>query len=222
MINVLIVEDDPMVAEIHKRYLNSIEDFKMVAAVENGLKAFEVCARQKINMIILDIYMPEMDGMTLLRTIRERHANIDVIMITASKETKHISEGLQLGAVDYLIKPFEYDRFVTAMEKYKERFYCLQSRNEMSQVELDRYFLLKDTGKRQLKKGVQKNTLRRIRHFISAHDCNGLSSEAIANELGLSKVTVRRYLEYLEELGEVKREVDYGSVGRPSYLYYKV
>ncbi|RKD22352.1 two-component system, CitB family, response regulator DctR [Caminicella sporogenes DSM 14501] len=220
MIKVLIVEDDPMVAELNKRYVESVDGFSVVGIVSDGEEAMDFCKKNKIDLIILDIYMPRLDGINFLKELRKKFMMIDVILVTASRETQNIDAALKLGAVDYLIKPFEYERLKKALENYVERCKVLHGTKAVKQEEIDVITkACKKSENNSLKKGLHKKTLQRIREFMKKHQNEYLTSEIIAEDIALSKVTIRRYLEYMESIGEVEIEVEYGSVGRPSHLY---
>lgn len=111
MIRVLIVEDDPMVAEFNKHYLEQIGGFALrgiAASVDEGLKLLE---KKEIDLILLDIFMPGLSGLELLSQIRKMGKGVDVIVVSAAADSYSIKKALQYGAVDYLIKPFEFERF---------------------------------------------------------------------------------------------------------------
>ncbi|SKC80919.1 response regulator [Maledivibacter halophilus] len=220
MIDVLIVEDDPMVSKLNRQYVESVGGFNVKGEIQNGEEALKFCKKNKIDLIILDIYMPRLNGVAFLKELRKRNIMVDVILVTASKETQNIDEVLKLGAVDYLIKPFDYERFKNSLENYSKRYEFLHSTGTVKQEELDRITkALESKTNTGLRKGLHKKTLKRIRQFLKDNSNEYLTSEIIAKEVPLSKVTIRRYLEYLESIGEVKLEVEYGSVGRPSHLY---
>lgn len=219
MIKILIVEDDPMVAHLNKRYVENIMGFKVVGQVNNGIEALNFCKKTSVDLIILDVYMPKLDGISFLKELRKNEIHADVILVTASKEIETIDEALKLGAVDYLIKPFEYERFKSALANYTERFNLMQQNSISKQNELDKIFSQKcNTHDSGLQKGLHPKTLNRIRDFLKSNP-DYFTSEEIANEISLTKVTIRRYLEYLESTGEVKLEIEYGAVGRPTHLY---
>ncbi|WP_432407825.1 response regulator [Wukongibacter sp. M2B1] len=220
MINVLIVEDDPMVAKLNQKYVESVDGFNVKGTISNGEEALRFCQKNKVDLIILDIYMPRLDGISFLKELRKKFMMIDVILVTASKETQNIDAVLKLGAVDYLIKPFDYERLKNSLESYANRHRILCCTDTVKQDELDQITKSFDArNDTRLKKGLHKKTLERIRQFMKNNDKKYLSSEIIAEEMRLSKVTIRRYLEYMEEIGQIKLEVEYGSVGRPSHLY---
>lgn len=220
MINVLIVEDDPMVAKLNKKYVESIDGFNVKGVISNGEEALRFCKKNEVDLIILDIYMPRLDGVSFMKELRKKFMMIDVILVTASKETQDIDAVLKLGAVDYLIKPFDYERLKNSLQSYENRYRVFHSADTVKQEDIDRitknFEIKNDT---RLKKGLHRKTLERIRRFMESSGRKYLSSEIIAEEMTLSKVTIRRYLEYMEEIGQIKVEVEYGSVGRPSHLY---
>ncbi|MTI66935.1 MAG: response regulator [Firmicutes bacterium] len=220
MINVLIVEDDPMVSELNKRYVESIEGFKVIKSVSNGQDALKILNKKRIDLVILDIYMPKVDGISLLKEMRKRSIMSDVILVTAAKEAKNIDAVLKLGAVDYLIKPFEFERLQNSLKKYLQRHRLLNDKEAFKQEDIDKLTVkYKTNGKEEIKKGLHKHTLDMIRRYMSKNKDIYLSSDEIAEKLDFSKVTIRRYLEYLEEIGEIKLQINYGGIGRPAHLY---
>lgn len=220
MIKVLIVEDDPMVLSLNKRYIETLEGFKVVATAENGKEALEYLKNHSVDLIILDVYMPKLDGISFLKEMRRRLIKADVILVTAAKEAECIDEVLKLGAVDYLIKPFEYERLKSSLDNYVGRYQLLRSKNTIKQEDIDRitkrnHHNLEST----LQKGLHKKTLERIRGFMKMNEDIYFTSEEVSEKIKVSRVTVRRYLEYLVSIDELELEVEYGSVGRPSHLY---
>ena len=137
MIQVMIVEDDPMVAQLNKRYVEQMEGFTPSSLSKTANEALSTLASTKIDLILLDVYMPGINGIEFLKLVREQSQDVDVILITASSEINQIQQALRLGAIDYLIKPFEFDRFQEALLKYKRNYYKLNDKEQMNQKELD-------------------------------------------------------------------------------------
>lgn len=221
MIRVLVVEDDPMLAQLNKRFVEKIEGFMVIAVANNGEEAIKELKNKKIDLVILDIYMPKIDGMELFRRVRKQNRMIDFILVTAANDTDKINEALKLGAVDYLVKPFEFKRLERALLNYKARKKLLIKKPFASQEEIDKLFIgeYKEEQEKELKKGLHEFTLNRLMDFLEKHQKELLSSETISENLSMSKVTIRRYLDYLENQGRIKKEMEYGSRGRPSYRY---
>ncbi len=220
MKNVLIVEDDPMVAQINKNYVESVEGFKVIGIATNGGNAMEFFKKNRIDLIILDIYMSKVDGISLLKEIRQKNMMCDVIMVTAAKESDKIDDALKLGVIDYLIKPFEYERLKKSLENYLNRYNLFKKKGSMKQEDIDKITMgtISLSGD-NLPKGLNKMTLDRVTRYLEANRNKLLSSEEISDRLGVTKVTVRRYMDYLEKIGLIKQEIEYGSIGRPSYKY---
>ena len=116
MYKVLIVEDDPMVAMINEQFVSRHKDFTVVEKCGDGESALEFLEENKVDLVIMDVYMPVMDGFETLRQIRKRQIEVDVIMVTAANETEALKEGLHLGVVDYLVKPFNREELIVRLE----------------------------------------------------------------------------------------------------------
>lgn len=223
MIKTVIVEDDLMVASINSQFAKRNPNIQIVATFHNGKDALEYLKSSDADLVLLDLYMPDCTGLEVLSELRSIGSEIDVIMITAANDAEHINEALQLGIVDYLIKPFQYDRFAQALDKYLVRKKAIESGVSFTQEEIDRLVNASSpaasTKKAELQKGVQQKTLDKIRVCLSAHPGNYLPCEQIASETGLSRVTIRRYMNFLIEENEVTSMIDYSTGGRPSILY---
>ncbi|WP_186429346.1 response regulator [Clostridium sp. BSD9I1] len=220
MINVLIVEDDPMVAQINKRYTESIEGFKVIGVCGNGNEALNTIKTKQMQLVILDLYMPKLDGIEFLKEIRKEHIMTDVIMVTAAHETNKLNEVLKLGAIDYLVKPFEYERFKEALNKFKLRYELLKEKSTLNQEDIDKITSQNSPSlSEEFQKGINERTLYRIKKFIKDYREEYFTSEEIAEGMKLSRVTIRRYLEYMSSFGELIRDIEYGEVGRPKTKY---
>ncbi|WP_027624139.1 response regulator [Clostridium lundense] len=221
MINVLIVEDDPMVAQINKKYTESIEGFSVIGISDNGKQALEMIETNNIDLIILDIYMPKLDGISFLKQIRSVGISTDIIMVTAADEADKLNEVLKLGAIDYLIKPFEYERFKEALNKFKVRYKLLTTKSIVNQEDIDKITSQKSipNSSEELQKGINDRTLKRLKNFLKECHEECFTCEEIAEEMKLSRVTIRRYLEYMTFTGELNRDIEYGEIGRPKTIY---
>ena len=125
MINVLVVEDDPMVAQLHEHYLSQIKGFNLSDVANNGDMALKLLSKKSYDLLILDIFMPTMDGLQLLAKIREYGFDVDVIIVSAANDKDKIKQALRLGAVDYIIKPFEFERLNLALNNYLKRYHIV-------------------------------------------------------------------------------------------------
>lgn len=223
MYEVLIVEDDPMVAMITKQYIGQNPHFHTAAICHDGASALQYIQSNLVHLIILDVYMPRLDGMALLRKIREKNLPISVIMVTAANSSTTVEEAFRLGAMDYLIKPFMNERFQQALEKFLVRQSALHDISVFNQQNIDDAFYKGASADLSaLPKGIQEVTLLKICHFLDAHPSESLTNEEIADHVELSRVTVRRYMSYLVESGKVVSTINYDTGGRPSLIYQYV
>lgn len=220
MIKVLIVEDDPMVAQINRRYVESVDGFEIAGVADNGEEALILIKEVVPDLLILDIYMPKLNGRDLLKRIRREGYNADVILVTAEKDATNIDEMLKWGAVDYLVKPFEFPRFKRALLSYRDRRRALQDMEQADQGDIDKLFSRKEPLSETLtgEKGYHSKTLERIKTFME-ETRKPCTAKEVAKELGMARVTVRRYLEFMVSQGQMHLEVDHGKVGRPKHLY---
>lgn len=221
--NVIIVEDDPMVAKINSQYVEKHHSFSLKGVFADGKVALNYLMEHAIDLIILDVYMPVMDGIEFLKKLNETGKKPDVIMVTAASDVQHFEMLLNLGVFDYLIKPFEYSRFVEALDNYITKREYFDQNASLSQNQIDSLLLKKPKAEKEQfpSKGLQKKTLEAVRECLVKHKRDDhLTSETIADEVKLSRVTVRRYMNYLIELSEVESSIDYNTGGRPSIIYH--
>ena len=220
MYKVLIVEDDPMVGLINEQYLKHIKEFSVVGICRDGKSALEFLENNSVDLIILDVFMPHMDGFETLHQIRKKKTYIDVIMVTAANDKESLEEALRLGIIDYLVKPFTFERFQMALEKYLTQVGALNQLDRLNQKNID--FIIEHTRKKSEDihpKGIQDKTLQIILNQMKARENEWLTGDAIAEMTGLTGVTVRRYMNYLAEAGFVFSEMNYETGGRPCMLY---
>ncbi|MBO5068533.1 MAG: response regulator [Clostridia bacterium] len=221
MYNVLIVEDDPMVAMINEQYVNRHKDFKVVGKCKDGELALSYIQENPVDLIILDVFMPRMNGFETLRELRKEHKSVDVIIVTAANDRESLEEALHLGIVDYLVKPFTFDRFKIALDKFISQKKLLQDFDTLNQSNID--FIIdktKKTSQEVFPKGIQDKTLQAILSCLKNNRSKEITSDFISEQTGLTAVTVRRYMSYLEENGTVIGELNYETGGRPCMYYY--
>ena len=220
MYRVLIVEDDPMVAMINEQFVSRHKDFEVTHKCNDGKSALEYLEENEVDLIILDVYMPYMDGFETLRQIRKKQISVDVIMVTAANEREQLKEGLHLGVVDYLVKPFTFERFKVALDKFIAQSEALKDIDKVNQKNID--FLIdksRKTTNELYPKGIQEKTLQTIIEHLKENKSKWLTGDEIAEKVGLTGVTVRRYMTHLAESGMVIADMNYGTGGRPCMLY---
>jgi len=222
MIRVIIVEDDPMVAQLNAQYLGQLPQIQVDRVFSNGRDALNYLQENSAELAIMDVYMPTMNGLELLRSIRGAGIQTAVIMITAATEMQVVEEALRLGIEDYIIKPFSYQRLAEAVKTYLNKANLVRHREKADQAVVDQ--LLRNAFSsqgttRELRKGLNAKTLDSIEALIRENPDSPHTCESISAESGLSKVTVRHYLNYLIETGVLRSSIDYETGGRPRVLY---
>ncbi|MCA1021202.1 response regulator [Halobacillus litoralis] len=218
-LDVLLIEDDPMVQEVNRQFIERVFPFKVQAVASNGREGVELAVQHNPQLIVIDVYMPELDGGETLKLLRANGVQADVIAITASKEKETIRTMYQYGVIDYIIKPFKFERLQHALDKYRTYRTTVSGDGELSQIQLDELFgAAVPAGNKVLPKGLNEQTLNQVLHVLQSAP-HPLSAEEAAEEIGAARVTARRYLEYLQKEGSVDIDIQYGTVGRPVNRY---
>ena len=226
--SVLIVEDDPMVAMINEQYVRKNKQFTVCGSCRNGQEALDFLEDGGADLIILDVYMPIMDGVETLRQLRQRGCSAEVIMVTAANDSATLEDTMHLGVLDYLIKPFAYERFQVALEKFEAKVTALKEASVLDQSSVDSII---NSGRgagggarggaaasKDYPKGIQEKTLLHILSYLEEQQ-GWLNGDAIAENVGLSCVTVRHYMNYLVNTGKASESINYETGGRPCVLY---
>jgi CitB family two-component system response regulator CitT len=224
MFHVVIAEDDFRVAQIHEEYLSQVEGMKLVGKAVNANDTLQLLKEYRVDLLLLDVYMPDQLGTELLHNIRAQFPNIDIIMITAAKEKAFLEKAISYGVQYYLIKPVTLDQFKEAMVRFKKKKEMLGSLSEINQEVLNQVFgsdvKVADKNERlSLPSGIDYLTLDRVRSILELEK-DGITSEKAGEKMGASRTTARRYLEYLVGIEQATVEHFYGIVGRPERRYY--
>ncbi len=178
--------------------------------------------RLRPDVVLLDVYMPDGDGLQLLREIRRQDVDADVIPVTAVRNAGIVRQLMRNGAVGYILKPFKFERFAAVLQAYRRWRASVDGDVPLSQAEVDRLRRLLATSHRdELPKGLDQLTLKSITELMQ-HRKELLTAEEVAEQVGASRVTARRYLEYLAESGQAEVKLTYGAVGRPVRRYQLV
>lgn len=217
MYTVVIVEDDPMITELNRRYAERDGRFTVAQTFGQPRRALDWLRHNAADLIILDFYMPQMNGLEFLRSIRAAGIESDVIMITAANDAATVEALTRLGVVDYLVKPFAYERFCRALDAFCRRRSAM--RGSLDQNALDSLLHAAPPGQATLPKGMQPQTQERVLACMNADPSRAYTCEEIAAASGLSVVTVRRYMGYLAQQGQVTGDMNYGTGGRPCLVY---
>lgn len=219
MIRIIVVEDDPMVAQLNAAYIGRMADFEVCGTFSNGLDALEYLRKNPVDLAVVDVYMPICSGMELLRKMRGSGIRTAVIMLTAATEMSVVEEALLLGIEDYIIKPFSYDRLRDTLLRYRDKTSLVQRSEKADQAVVDRLMGNQTIRERELPKGLNAMTMDSIRGHLEEQKDQNHTCESLSARTGLSKVTVRHYLNYLIDTGVLTSTIDYETGGRPRVLY---
>jgi len=223
-IRVLIVEDDERISELHQRFVQKLPAFEVIGIANRIADAREMIEILQPDLILLDLFFPEGNGMELLRQVRAGEQPCDVILITAAREIGSLQEALRGGVFDYIVKPVHLPRFQEAMENFRKYFLQLQSGGTLEQKDVDRLLraqLPPERVRGDIPKGIDPLTLSKVRKVFEAPGVADLNAEEVGKEVGISRSTARRYLEYLVTEGSLKADLIYGVVGRPERRYLR-
>jgi response regulator of citrate/malate metabolism len=219
VIQVLVVDDDFMAASVHRSFVERIPGFEVVGEATTGEDALRLVDELHPELVLLDIYLPDIGGLEVTRRLREREEEIDVIAITSAKDVKTLRGAMHSGVVHYLVKPFTFATFRERLESYAALRVRLERLQLADQYEIDRlYSLLRANSQGALPKGISPPTLTLVADVVREAG-DDVSATDVAESAGLSRGTARRYLEFLADSGTLELTLRYGAAGRPEHLY---
>jgi response regulator of citrate/malate metabolism len=219
MIGVLVVDDDFMVASIHRQFVERVPGFRVVGEAHSGSEAVQLVETLRPDLVLLDLYLPNMSGLDVLRQLRAT-TNVDVVAVTAARDADTLRAAMQCGVVHYLVKPFTFPMLRDKLESYSSWAHALRTATISGQAEVDRLVsvLHRDAPSRALPKGLSETTMQLVESVV-ANAGDEITAVDVAQLVGVSRVTARRYLDHLHQSGVVTMRLQYGSSGRPLHLY---
>ncbi|MFJ7981055.1 response regulator [Lysinibacillus xylanilyticus] len=226
--NVWIIEDDFRVAKIHADYVHNIKGFIVTENLRTGKETIEKLKTTSSlpEIILTDLYIPDVEGSSLVSHIRHLYPSIKIIVISAATEISLIKDILDLGILDYLIKPFEEQRLQRAFQKYLQELHLFQNSKNVTQNDLDSLFYSESNNKivdeETFVKGIDLHTLQIVKSIFEDLKTQELTASQLSELIGSSRSTARRYLEYLVGEQFLQTKLIYGTVGRPErkYVYH--
>jgi two-component system CitB family response regulator len=220
VIRTLVVDDDYRVADLHCAYVERVAGFEVAGKVHTGAGALEAVDQLRPDLVLLDIYLPDISGLEVLQQLREgEHPPVDVISITAAREVESLRAAMRGGVVHYLIKPFLFATFEEKLLSYAAAHARMTRIGKAEQGDVDRIFgALRTASNEPLPKGLSDATLDLVVQALSQSQ-SGLAAAAVADAAGVSRVTARRYLDHLCQLGKAELTMRYGGPGRPEHRY---
>ncbi|MFG2635214.1 response regulator [Streptomyces sp. NPDC048362] len=216
-IRVLVVEDDPVAADAHVLYVGRVPGFVAVGKAHTGAEARRVLDRTPVDLLLLDLHLPDVHGLQFARSLRAAGHHADVIAVTSARDLAVVREGVSLGVVQYVLKPFTFATLRDRLVRYAE--FHAAAGEASGQDEVDRALaVLRTPSPAALPKGLSGPTLERVTGALRDTP-GGLTAAGVAEVVGISRITARRYLEHLVDAGRADRSPLYGQVGRPELMY---
>ncbi|WP_284978048.1 response regulator [Arthrobacter sp. fls2-241-R2A-200] len=219
MIKTLVVDDDFRVAGIHASRVDRVDGFECVGQAYTAASAREAISRLAPDLLLLDIHLPDEDGLSLLRSLQASGNPVDCIIITAAQDLATVKSAMTSGAVYYLVKPFGFERLKTQLESYRKWRQELESASTGNQATIDSLYNARSAGVKPAAPVPRlQPTMQKV--FDAVRTAGGpISAAEIADQLGVSRPTAQRYLSSLERKGLLVLDLTYGTTGRPLNSY---
>lgn len=223
-LSVVIVEDEPHLAELHREYIEQNFHLRVVGIAATLEQARQLIGEHQPRLVLLDNYLPDGQGVTLIDDPLLKRFECSVIFITAASDMQTCSHAMRSGAFDYLLKPVFFHRLQASLERFMLLEQSVRQMKTVDQQALDKLFNLptSDLPSAPSTKGIESNTLERVKRFFLDAPENNWAVEHVVESVGISKTTGRRYLEYCVEIGFIGVEMQYGNIGHPRRLYRKL
>ncbi|GAA1571084.1 response regulator [Kribbella hippodromi] len=217
MITVLVVDDDFMVARIHRGFVERIDGFEVVGTANSGDQAVAALADLRPDLVLLDLYLPDVFGLDLIARLRAVRPEVDILVITAAREAEAVRGAVRQGVVNYLLKPFGFEDLRTRLQEYARRRASVPEQ-VTSQADVDRVLAPARPHVNRLPKGLSQETADLVAAALRTTSDN-LSAAECAEKVGISRVSARRYLEYFCTRHQAEVALRYGTTGRPERRY---
>lgn len=224
-VDVVVVDDDFLVVKVHTRFVDNVAGFRVVAAAATGQQAIDAVHEHDPHLVLLDVHLPDMTGIEVLRRLRAEGNDVGVLVVTAERDVEQVRAARTGGAVGYLVKPFGQADLAERLEDFREQLRRLAEVDEAAgQGDIDAIFggakgaaRPAGPGAAVLPKGLSADTGELV--LTAVRDAEDISATECAQTLGLSRVTARRYLEHFATTGVLEGRQQYGRVGRPERRY---
>lgn len=221
-IRTLVVDDDYRVAAVHAAYVEKVDGFDVVGQAHTAAEALNAVAELDPDLVLMDVFLPDGDGLDVVRSLMDRERHPDVIVITAARDVSTVRTAMQLGAVHYLVKPFGFAALAERLNVYRRLHLRLAGLpDEADQSAVDELFGIlrsQPPSSRRPAKGHSAPTLELVRNAVRTAG-DAVSASDVAETVGISRATAQRYLSYLESYGVLRLQLRYGSTGRPEHRY---
>lgn len=217
-VRVLVVDDDFMVARIHTQFVERTPGFAVVGVASTGRAALDDITRLRPDLVLLDVHLPDMTGIDVLRTLRAGGDDVGVLVVTAAREADTVRAAAAGGATHYLVKPFDYEDLRVRLETFRAAHLALSGAAAPGQQDIDTVFgAAAPPPAAALPKGLSPETARLVE--VALREAGELSAAECADAVGISRVSARRYLEHFVATGAASVRLQYGGAGRPERRY---
>ncbi|MEV1131018.1 response regulator [Agromyces sp. NPDC049794] len=220
-IRAVIVDDDFAVAHVNRAFVDAQPGFTVVAEAHTGAAALAAIELHRPQLVLLDVYLPDLGGLDVLRRLRAIGDDVEVIAVTAARDLDTVRRARLLGVRHYLVKPFSGASLGERLEDVRRGIAAdrLAPGTALDQRAVDQVLGGVVSARRAtLPKGLSAVSLARVADRLG--ECRTDASAAeIAESLGMSRVSARRYLEHLVATGAAEVAPRYGSAGRPEHRY---
>jgi response regulator of citrate/malate metabolism len=223
MISVLIVEDETIAAEALQERIERVPGFIVAGTVRSGAETLRRLALERISLVLLEICLPDMNGIRVVGAMRAAGYTSDVIVATRERDPRVVQAAVACGIVHYLLKPFTFAALREKLERYRAYHGQLSTAQPfVTQAHIDRILAtVRNPGPTDVPKGMSRESLYAVVAIVrGANEGSSLSATEVAAKLGASRVTARKYLEYLVESGLISRRARYGGAHRPEVEYW--
>jgi response regulator of citrate/malate metabolism len=217
---VLVVEDEPVALEAHAAYVERVPGFAVAATAATSHEALRALQSTEVDVVLLDMNLPDRHGLDVIRAMRAGGHRADVIAVTSARDLEVVRAAVSLGVVQYLLKPFVFATLRDRLEAYRTYRAQLGDAQELStQAEVDRLVEgVRSSTPAALPKGMGEDLLAKVTRALRDSGA-GLSASELGEALGVSRVTARRYAEYLSDSRLAVRSQRYAGAGRPEVEY---
>ncbi|MFF2030537.1 response regulator [Arthrobacter sp. NPDC058192] len=218
----LVVDDDYRVARLHAAQVARVPGYECVGESHTVAEARAAIASERPDLLLLDVYLPDEDGISLLQSLREAGEDLDVIIITAARDVGTVRAAMRGGAVYYLVKPFGFEQLAEQLRAYQRWRADAESRRITGQTDVDALFASRRAA---ASPGAGPGSARRLpptmQKVLDAVVTAGrpLGAQDISDLVGISRPTAQRYLSELERKERVTLHLEYGTTGRPVNTY---
>lgn len=224
VLKVLIAEADPLLQKLYSDLIAGENSYTVLKCVSSGPEMFEAMRCVEADLVLLDLYLKEFNALDGLEQLRKEFPSTDYIVASSGENPDLVRKALCQGVFEYLIKPFSFDRLRLTLKNYQVYYHSLTGRTRpWQQEDLDTLLSLKSrspswANNRAIPKGLQLKCLNDVETFLKSNP-DTYSAQEVGDNLGISRSTARRYLEFLTMTERVVVEYAYRRVGRPEKRY---